>query len=117
MFTLLETFGVQYVINYMLVCSKQKFCIMCKIRQENKSPLAYCCVKIEGSQNLQKAIGVFDGTWEQSKTEFYQVGIEVVRIRVRKHRDWFDENDKQINEHLGNKNLLHQKCHRASDEN
>ncbi|CAI9718488.1 Hypothetical predicted protein [Octopus vulgaris] len=52
--------------------------------------------------NLRNAIGEeeFDGTWAQFKTTIYNVGVDAIGLRNRKHRDWFDEKNLQINKLL-----------------
>ena len=67
-------------------------------------------------ENLKKAIEdvQFDGAWEQFKTKVYNTSVEVLGLRKRKHRDWFDENDPQISKLLEDKNQLHQKYLSAS---
>ena len=51
----------------------------------------------------------FDGTWDQLKTNLYNIGVDVLGLKKRKHRDWFDENDFEISKLIETKNLLHQK--------
>ena len=52
---------------------------------------------------------VFDGTWEQFKTQVYTVGVDVLGLKNSKHRDWFYENDAAITKPLKEKNMLHEK--------
>ena len=49
----------------------------------------------------------FDGTWENFKDQVYSTGVEVLGMNQRKHRDWFDENDVEINQLLETKHSLH----------
>lgn len=39
----------------------------------------------------------FDGSWAQFKTSIYDIEFEFLCLRNRKHRDWFDENNLQMN--------------------
>ena len=52
---------------------------------------------------------IFDGTWEQFKTQVYTVGVDVLGLKKSKHRDWVDENDAAITKLLKEKNMLHEK--------
>ena len=41
----------------------------------------------------------FDGTWGNLKDKMYAIiGVVVLGLSQRNHRDWFDENDTQINQ-------------------
>ena len=49
----------------------------------------------------------FDGTWENFKGQVYSIGVEVLGLNQRKHRDWFDENDAEIGQLLETKYSIH----------
>ena len=67
-------------------------------------------------KDLQEALESeqFDGTWDQFRTKIYKTCVETLGLKKRKHRDWFDENDHQINTFLDEKNKLYQKYLGAS---
>ena len=73
---------------------------------------AECREKLETC--LKQAFAVADRTgacatetWEVFKTTTYNVAEDVPGAPVRKHRDWFDENDSQIKPLLANLHDLH----------
>ena len=51
----------------------------------------------------------FDGTWENFKDQVYSVGEDLLGFRQKKHKDWFDENDQNINALLLEKQHLMKK--------
>ena len=50
-------------------------------------------------KELQEALESeqFDSTWDQFRTKIYKTCVKTLGLKKRKHRDWFDENDHQIN--------------------
>ena len=52
---------------------------------------------------------VFDGTWENYKEQVYSAGSDVLGFKKRKNRDWFDENNLEINMLLQEKHRLYEK--------
>ena len=59
----------------------------------------------------------FDGTWENFKDQVYSVGEDLLGFRQKKHKDWFDENDQNINALLLEKQHLYEKVLNASHRN
>ena len=59
----------------------------------------------------------FDGTWENFKDQVYSVGEDLLGFRQKKHKDWFDENDQNINALLLEKQHLYDKVLTASHRN
>jgi hypothetical protein len=114
--------GAECGTDHRLVRGKLKLRIMRKSRSQGvKVPKRIDVSKLQDSkvrENLQKAMGEvqFDGTWDKFKTEVYSASVEVLGLRKRKHRDWFDENDPQISTLLEDKNKLHQQYLSASDK-
>lgn len=51
----------------------------------------------------------FNGTWENFKDRVYSVGADVLGFRIRKHKDWFDDNNIHINQLLETKHTLYEK--------
>ena len=49
----------------------------------------------------------FEEQWKQMKTILQETTAEVVGLSTRKHQDWFDEADKEIQELLEKKRLCH----------
>ena len=45
--------------------------------------------------------------WKQFRTILQETSTEVVGLSTRKHRDWFDEADKEIQELLEKKRSCH----------
>ncbi|CAI9715965.1 Hypothetical predicted protein [Octopus vulgaris] len=87
----------------MFTRNKLKLRIMCRIISKYIDALKLRDSKVQA--NLRNAIGEaeFDGTWAQFKTTIDNVGVKVLGLKNRKHRDWFDENDLQINKLLEGK--------------
>ena len=50
----------------------------------------------------------FDGTWENFRDQVYSSGEEILGLKQKQHKDWFDDNDADINELLDRKHYLHQ---------
>ena len=86
--------------DHMLERSKLKPQIMLKIKSER--------IKIPKHIDVSK-LRDFTICETFQKDKVYKVGIEVLGLRVRKLRDWFNENNKQINKLFGDKSPLHQK--------
>ena len=51
---------------------------------------------------------VFDGTWKSFKDQVYTVGSELLGFQQKTHKDWFDENDQNINTLLLEKQRLYE---------
>ena len=45
--------------------------------------------------------------WKQTKTILQETTAKVVGLSARKHQDWFDKADKEIQELLGEKHSCH----------
>ena len=50
---------------------------------------------------------VFDGTWKNFKDQVYSTGLEELGLKQKQHKDWFDDNDTNINALLQEKQRLH----------
>ena len=65
-------------------------------------------------QDIQKAFSdtmnniSFEGTWEDFKTQVYKAGADLLGFVKKQHKDWFDDNDANIEELLKIKRQLHQ---------
>ena len=107
--------GAECGTDHKLVRGKLKLRIKRKMRATGtKVPKRIDVSKLQ-SLEMQESLSntfenvEFDGTWDQFKTKVYEVGVDVLGLRTRIHRDWFDENDAAITKLLEEKNQLHQK--------
>ena len=50
----------------------------------------------------------FEGTWKDFKTQVYKAGADLLGFVKKQHKDWFDDNDANIEELLKIKRQLHQ---------
>jgi len=100
--------------DHKLVRGKFKLRIRKKIRLNgvkapkrlNVSKLSDSIVRRQLSQRLDEAN--LEESWDTFKECMYTVGSEVLGHVVRKHRDWFDDNDASVTELLAEKHRLHQ---------
>ena len=46
-------------------------------------------------------------SWDQFKDNMYAVGADTLGFKKKKHQDWFDDNDLEINELLEEKHRQH----------
>ena len=112
--------GAECGTDHHLVRGKMKLRIMRKGRAEGtKTPKRIDVSKLKDKEtcdNLEKAFESvqFDGSWEKFKTLVYDTSVDVLGLRKRKHRDWFNENDHLITNLLNAKNSLHTKLLCAS---
>ena len=95
--------GAECGTDHQLVRGKFKLRIMRKKRSEGiKVPKRINVSKLripEVRETLQNAFENIecDGSWSKFKSEVYDSSVEVLGLKKRKHRDWFNENDSNIN--------------------
>ena len=98
-----------------LVRAKLKFFVRMKTRHDNTSvPKRLNVSKLKDpviSKSLSDGIHniTFDGSWVDFKQQVYATSSDILGFKVRKHKDWFDENNEIISELLHTKRALHQK--------
>ena len=107
--------GAECGTDHKLLLAKLKFRIRKKVRSTGtKVPKRIDVAKLQNSdvrESLSEAFesAEFDGTWEQFKSATYKIGVDVLGLKKRKHRDWFDENHSEINNLLETRRYLHLK--------
>ena len=68
------------------------------------------CLSVSTSQRVE-----FDGTWEQLKSTAYKIAVDTLRLKIRRQRGWFDDNDSVINKLLETRRSLHRKLLNSKD--
>ena len=96
-----------------MVRGKFKCRIRKKIRLEGvKVPKCIDVAKLK-SQDIRRTVTAkldclyFDGTWENFKDQVYSTGLEELCLKQRHHKDWFNDNDANINALLLEKQRLY----------
>jgi hypothetical protein len=97
-----------------LVRGKFKFCIRKKVRMEGvKVPKRIDVSKLTQDDNICKQFQArldqvnLEESWDQFKNNMYTVGAVTLGFKQRKHQDWFDDNNLEINELLDEKHRQH----------
>lgn len=59
-------------------------------------------------EEIQKAVedSQFDGSKEDLKKTIYNISVDVLGLRKKKHQDWFDDNNLEINQFLKPKTIF-----------
>ena len=92
--------GANYYNDQKMVSEKFMFQIQKKIRKEGVKVLKRINVsKLHQPDVCKQLYYTFDnlnfgGTWENLKDKMYAIGVVLLGLSQRKHRDWFDENDR-----------------------
>lgn len=104
--------GANCWTDHRLVRAKVHFVVRQKRRfGESAAPKKINVAKLkdkESAQELARKLNEidFDGTWDCFKDRVYESASETLGFQKRKHQDWFDENNVEINELLDRKNKL-----------
>ena len=107
--------GADCDTDHKMLRAKLKIIIRRKVRVNGvKVPKRIDVSKLQDSdvrKNLCDAFDSleFDGTWEYFRDQVYATGVDVLGLKMIKHRDWFDDNNTNISQLLETKQSLHKR--------
>ena len=99
--------------DHFMIRGKFKFRIQKKSRMTGvRVPKRINVAKLEHPdtrETLSNAFDIlrFDGLWGNFRKQVYSVGVDVLGLTRKQHRDWFDENDQNISQLLSTKRELY----------
>ena len=74
------------------------------------------------SEDLREKLDslVFDDSWESFREQVYNTGVQILGFRMKRHRDWFDENCSVVNDLLKAQRALREallnNCHQHTSD-
>ena len=100
--------------DHFMVRGKSKFCIRKKIGITGVQVPRHINVAKVDHPGTRKSLSEafdslhFDGLWANFKEQVHSVGVDILGLGHKKHRDWFDENDHENNQLLFRKHELYE---------